>query len=85
MSKQVPWNAVILAEFERLACLTDEEKDVLETRVKGWSIIKQALKLDMSKSKVEYITKRLKQKYDLVQPYSDILPKRKLSAKETYS
>ena len=84
MSKQVPWNKIILEEFINIACLTQEEESVMRTRVAGWTVVEQSMKLGMSVSKVNYIIKRLKSKYDSVQPYSPILPPRKQSAAETY-
>lgn len=84
MSKQVPWNKIILEEFIRLASLSKEEEEVMRTRVAGWTVTEQSMKLGMSVSKVNKITQRLKVKYDGVQPYSCILPPRKFSAKETY-
>lgn len=85
MSKEVPWNKIIVDEFIRLACLSDEEKDVLITRVvKHWTRTKQHMELHMSMSKLDRIISSLKEKYDGVQPYSDILPKRKYSKEEKY-
>ena len=85
MAHQVAWNTIILEEFVRIGCLTKDEEDVLRTRVKGWSRVEQAMKLGMSVSKVDVITKRLKIKYDNAAMYSDILPKREFSASATYA
>lgn len=84
MSKQVPWNKVIVERFIELAMLNDEEQEILRTRVAGWTITEQSIKLNMSESKVNKIIARLKVKYDNVQKYDVILPPRKFSAKETY-
>lgn len=84
MSKQVPWNKIILEEFINIASLTKEEEEVMRTRVAGWTIVEQSMRLGMSVSKVNFIIKRLKSKYDAVQPYSPILPPRKSSVQETY-
>lgn len=84
MSKQVAWNKPIYEEFCRLAVLNEEEKQILETRMKNWTITKQSMEFHMSRSKIDKIIARLKVKYDNVQPYSDILPKRKFSVQETY-
>lgn len=81
---QVPWNKVIYDEFVRLGGLTEEEQQIMMTRMQGWTITKQSMEFHMSVSKVNRIIKRLKVKYDNVQPYSDLLPQRKFSAKETY-
>lgn len=84
MSHQVPWNKIILEEFISQAILTQEEEEVMRTRVAGWTITKQAMELGMSVSKVNKITRRLKLKYDLIQKYDPILPPRRYSAEETY-
>lgn len=84
MSKQVPWNKIILETFISLAVLTDEEEKILRTRVMGWTITKQAMTFGMSTAAVNRIIRRLKAKYDSVQPYSPLLPPRRHSAAETY-
>lgn len=82
--KQVPWNKYLLEEFIEIGGLTEEEIEVITTRVKGWSTEKQALELGMSISKVNTIIRRLKVKYDYCQKFSEILPPRMAGAKETY-
>lgn len=84
MSRQVPWNKIILEEFISLAALTKEEEEIMRTRVAGWSRLQQAEKLGMSLSTVDRIITRLKIKYDDVQQYSPILPPRKISRIEVY-
>ena len=84
MAHQVPWNKIILEEFISIGGLTSEEEEIIRTRVAGWTITKQSIELGMSKSKVNYLIKRIKVKYDNCQKYSPILPPRKFSAEETY-
>lgn len=84
MTRQIIWTKIIMEEFIDLANLSKEEEMVLRTRCDGWTITKQAQELHMSKSKVDSIVRDLKLKYDMVQPYSTILPKRKASKKELY-
>lgn len=84
MSKQVLWNKPLLDEFCRLAMLSDEERTIMEGRLKGESIVCMSMKYSMSESKINKMIARLKIKYDSVQPYSAILPERKKSAKEVY-
>lgn len=84
MAKQVPWNKIIVEEFITLAMLSKDEEKILRTRVQGWTITEQALTFGMSTTTVSRIVKRLKKKYDRVQPYSVILPPRKRSAAEVY-
>ena len=85
MAKQVLWNKTILDEFVRLALLSSEEENIVRTRALGWSRAKQCMEFGMSESTLDRIIKQLKLKYDSVQPYSDILPKRKSKASELYS
>ena len=75
--KDIIWNRIILDEFIRLAFLTETEEKILRTRIAGWSRVKQSMEFNMSISSVDCAIKMIKQKYDMVQPYSPILPKRK--------
>lgn len=84
MAHQVNWNEVIYTEFCRLAMLSDMEKEVLRTRIMGYSITKQAMVLNCSESTISRTIAQLKRKYDEVQPHSDKLPVRKTSAKEKW-
>lgn len=84
MAKQVPWNEIIYSEFCRLAMLSDFEKDVLKTRIQGYSIIQQSMKFKCSESTISRTIAVLKEKYDRVQPYSEKLPVRKTSAQEKW-
>lgn len=84
MTKQVPWNKVILEEFLNLAMLSKDEEIILRTRIAGWSVSQQADKLNLSISTVNRIIQRLKIKYDEVEKFSVILPPRKSFAKELY-
>jgi len=60
------------------------EREILRTRIMGYSITQQAQEFNISESTVNRIVARLKQRYDEVQPYSDKLPKRRKSAKEDW-
>lgn len=84
MARQVIWTKLIVEEFIHLAKLTEDEEMIMRTRADGWSITKQATTFNMSVSTVNRIIKRLKKKYDAVQPYSVMLPPRKFSVKELY-
>lgn len=84
MAKQVVWNKPILDEFIKLAELNNDEIEIMRTRMQGMTRTEQARNLGMSLSTIDRIISRLKIKYDSVQPFSDILPQRKFSAKETY-
>lgn len=84
MTKQVGWNKYIVEAFVSDAMLTKDEEMILRTRVAGWTITEQAIKLGMSESTVNRIIKRLKHKYDDVQKFNPLLPPRKHSAQEDY-
>lgn len=84
MSKQVPWNKIILETFIEEALLTKDEEAIMRTRVAGWSRTKQAMELGMSISTVDKHIVTLKKKYDNVQKYNPLLPPRKSSAEEAW-
>ena len=75
--KDIIWNKIILDEFIRLALLTETEEKVLRTRIAGWSRVKQSMELNMSVPTIDKIIRMIGIKYDMVQPYSAILPIRK--------
>ena len=70
------WDKGMIEEFSSMACLTDEEMIVLNYWAHGKSIAYTAMKSHMSDSKVSGIRKRLRAKYDRVQPRSKLLPAR---------
>lgn len=75
--KDIIWNNIILDEFFRLAILTEIEEQILMTRIKGWSRVKQSMEFNMSLASVDSVIRMIGIKYDMVQPYSTILPVRK--------
>lgn len=84
MSHDVSWNEVIYMEFSRLAMLSPLEREILRTRIMGYSVVQQSQEFNISESSVARIIRKLKDKYDEVQPYSDKLPPRKSSAQEEW-
>lgn len=74
--RDIRWNKIMLREFESLTCLTDDEKEVLHDWAHGKSIAQSAMSLHMGETKVKDIRKVLREKYDDVQPYTPLLPKR---------
>lgn len=84
MSHQVPWNEDIYLEFSRLAMLSPLEKEILRTRIMGFSISQQAEEFKISERTVSRIISTLKRKYDMVQPKSSKLPLRKPSIAEDW-
>jgi hypothetical protein len=75
--KDIIWNKIILSEFIDLACLTEMEEKILRTRIAGWSRVKQSIEYNISVSTVDCLIRSINIKYDQVQPYSSILPKRR--------
>lgn len=59
------------------AYLTEEEEIVLKDWAKGRSIANTAMMHHMSESKVDKIRRRLRDKYDGIQPYTDLPPRKK--------
>ena len=59
------------------ACLTEEETIVLMDWAKGKSIANTSMMHHMSTSKVDKIRRRLREKYDGIQPYTDLPPRRR--------
>lgn len=76
MNNKILWNKIILDEFIRLGMLTDLEEHILRLRIAGYPIEEIAFRTNMSRSSINIYIRKLKQKYDDVQPYSDILPSR---------
>lgn len=70
------WNSRVLGAMQAHACLTEEETQVMMDWANSRSVAYTALTRYMSESKVDKIRKRLRVKYDGIQPYTD-LPIRK--------
>lgn len=85
MTRQVKWTRDVLDAFIHYAMLSDDEVFIMETRIKGWSVTKQAQEMARSESWVHKSIAMLKKKYDAVQlEHPDELPPRKASAAETW-
>jgi hypothetical protein len=74
--KDIQWNKIMLREFEALACLSEEEITVLYDWANGKSIAYTTVHHNMCDTKVKDIRKTLREKYDAVQIYTPLLPKR---------
>lgn len=72
----VLWNRILLDEFVRLAELSDIEQDIIKGKMRGQTRVEQSIRLGISLATLDRYVARLKRKYDAVQPYSNILPKR---------
>lgn len=85
MSKQVKWNKKIYDRFVEEAMLSEEEQNILKTRIENVPISVQSSMFGMSESSVHRCISRLKKKYDEVQKlHPNDFPVRKKSAKETW-
>lgn len=77
MAKDILWDQIMLADFRRLAVITEDEDKVLTALGKGWSNVKMANELNMSDRTVSRHLESIRRKYDAVQIYSPLLPARK--------
>lgn len=83
MANQVDWNLIYYNDFTSKARLTKLESDVLYYHV--WTDLSDeaiALKLSVSIATEKRAIRSLKDKYDIVQKFSDILPERRLTEYE---
>lgn len=67
----------MLGAMQAHACLTEEEEIVLTDWAKGRSIASTAMTHHMSERKVDKLRRRIREKYDGIQPYADLPPRRK--------
>lgn len=77
MSKEVPWDKVILERFIELSAMGPIEEKIIRKRVSGKSIVEISMETGLSESSINRIVRSLKIKYDQVQKYDPILPVRK--------
>lgn len=75
--RDLVWDKRMLGAFIEHACLTEEEVEVLRDLAYDKDRAGTAMRCHMSQEKVDKIRKRLRIKYDLIQPYVDELPPRK--------
>ena len=71
------WNSRMLGAMQAHACLTEEETIVLNDWAKGRSIANTAMMHNMSPRKVDNIRRRLREKYDGIQQYADLPPRKR--------
>lgn len=74
--KDIRWNQIMLAEFRSLVCLSADQEIALLDWSNGESIVYTAMRHNMSVAQVNKLRSQIRQKYDEVQPYTPILPKR---------
>ncbi len=75
--RDILWDKVMLEDFRRLACLTEDEDMVLTGWAKWWSNVKIGMELGMADRTVSRHLESIRRKYDAVQIYSPLLPPRK--------
>lgn len=73
----IPWNKIALAEFRSLACLSEEENIVLQDWADGKSVVSTSMSRSMSTRQVDKLRNQIRKKYDAVQIYTPLLPKRR--------
>lgn len=70
------FNSRLLGAMSEHACLTEEEKNVLKDWADGKSVAKTSMDRNISDSTVYRIRNRLRMKYDSIQCYADLPPRR---------
>ena len=70
------WNTRLLGAMKEHAFLTEEEQIVQNDWVRGKSIANTSVMHHMSESTVNRIRRRLRQKYDSIQGYADLPPRK---------
>jgi DNA-binding CsgD family transcriptional regulator len=70
------FNTRLLGAMQAHACLTEEETIVLNDWAKGKSIANTSMMHHMSESTVNRIRRRLRQKYDGIQGYANLPPRK---------
>ena len=70
------FNSRLLGAMSEHACLTEEEKTVLDDWANGKSIANTSMMHHMSESTVNRIRRRLRQKYDGIQGYANLPPRK---------
>ena len=71
------WNTRLLGAMQEHAFLTEEENIVLIDWAKGRSIANTAIMHHMSERKVDKIRRRIRKKYDSIQSYTNLPPRKK--------
>lgn len=80
MAHQVPWTKTLLEDFIIEGLLTEDEENIMRTRITGWSIVKQSMEFGMSTATISRIIKKAKKKYDyLHKQFPERFPERKQS------
>ena len=75
--KDIMWDRIMLEEFRKLACITEDEDKILTAWSKGWSIVKMAMTFNIAERTVSRILDSIRAKYDAVEIFTPLLPARK--------
>lgn len=76
--KDIVWEKIMVRELESLVYLTDEEQIVLHDWANGKSITFTSMRRHMSERKINNLRNSIRAKYDSVQIYTPLLPKRNI-------
>ena len=83
--KQVEWTYEVYESFAKEAMLTDEERYLMESRMKDIPVSIQAYTLGLSVGSVHNRIRKIKKKYDIVQKaHPDKYPVRKKGKTERW-
>lgn len=70
------WNSQVLGAMQAHACLTEEEKNVMKDWADGKSVANTSMNRNISDSTVYRIRNRLRRKYDSIQGYANLPPRK---------
>ena len=74
----IVWDNIMLTEFRSLARLSPDEEKVLQYWADEKSVVEMSFALNVSTRTVDRIRDRIRFKYDAVQIYTPLLPKRNI-------
>lgn len=74
----IVWDNIMLKEFRSLARLSPDEEKVLQHWADSKSVVESSFLLSVSPRTIDRIRDRIRYKYDAVQIYTPLLPKRNI-------
>ena len=74
----IVWDNIMLKEFRSLARLSSDEEKVLQHWADSKSVVESSFLLNVSPRTIDRIRDRIRFKYDAVQIYTPLLPKRNI-------
>lgn len=74
----IVWDNIMLKEFRSLARLSSDEEKVLQHWADSKSVVESSFLLNVSPRTIDRIRDRIRYKYDAVQIYTPLLPKRSI-------